>query len=308
MDQGWLVTYLLSQADIFTVRFKMKPIRILSLLTTIMVIAMTGRSFVNADMNAQSIVDKFNNASGGTTMQFMFSMGEGLYKTGEAQVKQIGSGFADASAYAQSVTGGSDYYRTFCVQPEVSAHQYMEAKLNYVDGKSTTTSGHSLTLGAAYLYTQFATGVLEGYDYTDTTDGGTRVSSSVNLLVAIRACMDITVVSNWAANPFLKQLLLIDDDRENWMGLYDPNQYYDIIGDYSVFVMNNTEIGTGQDGQDFLYLAKTPQTPGEPGDPEITEPPCPGTDAPEPTTLLLWGLGSLGVFGYAKKRKGIVKE
>ena len=260
----------------------MKSIRCLPLVIALMAVALLPQSFVKAGMNAQAIVDQFNSASGGTKMPFIYGYNY-YYNYYEVQLTQYGSGFADTSAYAQGVTGGSNYYRTFCVQPNVNAYQYMEATLNYVNGTSSTSSGHVLTLGAAYLYSQFAIGELEGYNYTDST----HTTSSSNLTVAIRALMSITIVNDWAGNPFLKQLFSIENDRNYWTGAYDPNQYYDIIGNYSVFVMNNSEIGgLGRDGQDFLYVACATDS----------------SNVPEPTTLLLWGLSSLGVFGVARKR------
>ncbi|MCL2623674.1 MAG: PEP-CTERM sorting domain-containing protein [Planctomycetaceae bacterium] len=257
----------------------MKKIRFLPLAIALCVITMSPQSFVKADMNAQAIVDQFNSASGGSKMQFVYGTNY------EVNLKQYSSsGFADTSAYAPGVTGGSNYFRTFCVQPNVGVYTNMEATLNYVNGKSSTTSGHFLTLGAAYLYSQFATGTLQGYNYAETS---ARSTSSSNLLTAIRALMSITIVSNWSANPFLNQLLLSNSDRDYWTSAYDPNQYYDIIGNYSVFVMNNNEIGTNRDGQDFLYVVAT----------------NPSSDIPEPATLFLWGLGGLGVIGAARRRK-----
>jgi len=260
----------------------MKTIRFLPPAIAFLAVALSFQNSVKADMNAQAIVDQFNSASGGTKMSFSYGYNY------EVQISQNGSGFADTSAYEQGVTGGSNYYRTFCVQPNVGAYQNMQATLNYENGRSTTTSGHFLTIGAAYLYSQFAAGTLDGYEYAETS---ARTTSNSNLMSAIRYLMGIYTPLDWD-NPFMDLLLSINGSKTFWTTEYDPNQYYDVIGNYSVFVMNNSEVGgSGRDGQDFLYVANA-------------------TDSvvPEPATLLLWGLGSLGAFGIARKRKPQVKK
>ena len=258
---------------------QMKRVRFIFSAIVILSVAISVQGFVKADMNAQAIVDQFNSTSGGTSMKFKYGTNYEVHLT-----QVTGFGFADTSAYSQGVTGGNGYFRTLCVEPTVGAYATMEATLNYVNGTSSTSNGYSLTIGAAYLYSQFAAGTLGVYSYENTS---ARTSSSSNLTQAIRILMGITIAANWSANPFLKHLLEINNDMAYWTELYDPNQYYEIIGDYSVFVMNNTEAGTGRDGQDFLYVAKATNS----------------SNVPEPATLLLWGLGSLGAIGIAGKRR-----
>jgi len=260
----------------------MKTIRFHLLAIALLGIAILSQSFVKADMNVQAIVDRFNKASDGTSMKFSYSVNF------EVNISQYGNyGFADTSAYAQGVTGGSNYFRTFCVQPYVNALQNMKSTLNYENGRSCTTEGNCLTIGAAYLYSQFAAGTLNGYEYDNTTS---RTDSNRALLSAIRCLMGIKIVSDWATNDFLAQLLRINNSKSYWSKVYDPNRYYDIIGDYSVFVMNNREIDSDEEGQDFLYVAKN------------------SSDVPEPTTVLLWGLGNLIMFGAFRWKKNIRNE
>lgn len=236
--------------------------------------AVTNRA--SADMDAQAIVDAFNSASGGTQMLFNYSYN---YEVNVAQ--RSGYEFADTSAYAAGVTGSSNYYRTFCVEPTVGAYSQMGATLNYADNKSTTSSGYSLSVGAAYLYSQFAAGTLDGYNYANTS---ARSTSSSNLLTAIRGLMGINTLS-WT-NVFASHLLTINNDKSFWTQSYDPNQFYDVIGDYSVFVMNCYS-STGANGQDFLYVASAKN----------------GSDTPEPASVILWTLGSIGAFGAARKAR-----
>lgn len=69
------------------------------------------------------------------------------------------------SKYAPTATlnGG---FETFCVQSNV--YFYPGATYSYVL-TNTESTGEKLTLGAAFLYNEFATGKLTGYDYTDTS-------------------------------------------------------------------------------------------------------------------------------------------
>lgn len=240
-------------------------------------IAVVATGVARADMNAQATVDAFNSASGGSQMVFTYSYNYEVNLT-----QRSGYSFADTSAYEDGVTGSSNYYRTFCVEPNVGAYTMMGATLNYENGKSTTSSGYSLSVGAAYLYSQFAAGSLEGYTYNNTS---ARSTSSSNLLSAIRGLMGISTLS-WT-NAFTNYLLTINSDKNFWTQTYDPNQYYDVIGDYSVFVMNCYSSTNGANGQDFLYVASAKDS----------------SDTPEPASVLLWTLGSFGALGAARRAR-----
>ncbi|MDR1960618.1 MAG: PEP-CTERM sorting domain-containing protein [Planctomycetaceae bacterium] len=233
---------------------------------------------VRADLNAQEIVNRYNSASGGTSLLYTYS------STGnEVTISQrSGYNFVDTSAYAQGVTGNSTYYKAFCVEPTGGVSTSMEAKLNYANGKSQTSDGYALSLGAAYLYKEFAVGTLDGFNYTDS---GQRSSDSYALRAAIRTLMGINPISNWSTNTYLSQLLADNPDMDYWKQIYDPGKYYDEIGNYSVFVMNCFMNNGDSNGQDFLYIAKAEGS------------------VPEPTSLLLWGMGSLGLFGIKRSRK-----
>ncbi|MDR1383987.1 MAG: PEP-CTERM sorting domain-containing protein [Planctomycetaceae bacterium] len=254
--------------------------KIFSLILATSFISLSLLSQAKADLNAQEIVDRFNSASGGELLKFSSS------GSNEAKVSQrSGYGFADTSAYA-TTTGTSTSYQSFCVEPTATTASNMTAELNYANGVSKTSQGFALSLGAAYLYKQFATGNLTGFDYVNTS---TRSSNAATLRDALRTLVGISGYGTWSSNAYLLQLLTINSDQTYWTQNYDPNSYYNIIGDYSVFVMNcyTNDAGTSN-GQDFLYLANaTQQTPG----------------TPEPATIFLWGLGSLGLYGFAARRR-----
>ena len=264
----------------------MKIIRFFVSAIVILAVGMSMQNIVKADMNAQGIVDQFNSASGGTRMQFNYGYN---YEVTMTQVN--GMGFADTSAYAQGVTGGSNYFTTFCMEPSVGVSTQMSAQLSYAGNTSTTETGrNSLTIGAAYLYSQFAAGTLSGYTYTNTS---ARTTSNSNLTTALRYLIGV-YTADWS-NPFMKYLLTVNEDKNFWLQSYNPNQYYDVIGNYSVFVMNNS-IGTNTPRQNFLYVTTAINTTDGPS----------GT--PEPGTVLLWGLGCLGAFRVASKRRFRVNQ
>ena len=172
-------------------------------------------------------------------------------------------------------------------------------------GYSQTNEGVYLTLGAAYLYKQFATGELPE-TFTD-------VTSRNNLANALRAAMQIIVTDptnianmyyyvnyDWDSNPYTAALLAENPSKEYWLQHYDNTWRYNEIGDYCVFVVNfdaasNTySIPKG----DTLYIAEGTVF-------RNTDDPQPGV--PEPATLLLWTLGGMGLAGSTWFRKRRMK-
>lgn len=67
-------------------------------------------------------------------------------------------------ASAATLNGG---FQTFCVEASVWFYPGVTYTFNLSD---TDSQGRSLSLGAAYLYYQFATGSLAGYDYNNTAN------------------------------------------------------------------------------------------------------------------------------------------
>ena len=252
--------------------------------------ALTLQQVAKADLTVAEIVKQFNDLDGtnkGT--YFTFSSNS----IGEHQLTATNSGFTSfLGAYSVNspTTRGSNYFNTFCVEldEKVYSGQSYYGKLSYMsDGTTQSTMGHTLSLGGAFLYQQFATGVLQGYFSSRSSAMEVQLQNAIHFLTNPSQGEANT---NWTSgNVFLNYLLTVNDSQQYWKEAYNLNQSYtDLrLGDfseYAVFVLN---MGGNQDQ---LYVAKVSR---------------PGTDTPEPATMLLWltgGLSALG-FGYAKKRR-----
>ena len=264
-----------------------------------------------ADQTAQDIVDEFNAMNGGYGYQFN-ATSSGNYNNGTGEVRLFKEAtavdMADISAYASS-TAGSSYFQTFCVFPsEQFRGEITSGFLDYAGNKTSTHVNDNtglrttLTLGAAYLYKQFATGQL-AYNYTlgsGRANDAALLQDAIWHLIGNTADMKVSTVSN------NKYLTMLDNmTGYNWWADYDPGQsYMGLMDDYRVFVMqtptSSSVTPVGGMGvmtiplytQDVLYLAKVGS----------------GTDTPEPAGILLWTLGSLGAAGMAyRKRRNSVK-
>ena len=226
--------------------------------------------------------DDFNNAYGVTI----------VYRSGGDQT--------DLSAYKDNI------WQTFCCQPEVRVNllaSFYSGKLSYDSNTtSNTASGehqsHNLTVGAAYLYSQYVLGNLNQFN-------DVAVGDAIRYLMGYRSDngggigdpllgLEINGWTNTENNKVLYYLSTINSESY-WTTNYDPNSYYTEIGNYSVFVLNVL----GQPGnlytQDFLYLANAANP--------YTEDAGGGNGTPEPATLLLWTLGGLGLAGTSWTRK-----
>ena len=220
-------------------------------------------------LGAQEIVDTFNALNGGTGPQLALHFGtKGSFAT---YMAYPGSVFPDTSAYAAKPFPDQIY--TLCVEPKVySWPDVTYAQLDYANDKSTTANSHKeLTVGTAYLYTLYAT--------TDLTD-------SPELSAAMRFLMNDWHVTdqpyaNWD-NIYVQMLMDINSDQDYWLSTYNPDAYYDEIGNYCVFVMNERSrdfFGDSVPSQSELYIAKAPNA-------YVSE-------VPEPASLSLLALGSL---------------
>lgn len=92
------------------------------------------------------------------------------------------------SDYAPTALLGKGF-ETFCVQSTVEFSP--GTTYSYVLTNQATT-GPKLSLGAAFLYDEFATGKLAGYDYSNSNPSNTRETDAGELQLAIWAFQDQT--------------------------------------------------------------------------------------------------------------------
>ena len=259
-----------------------------------------------ADLSTQQLVDDFNTMNNPNGYLFR------TYITNDFYNSQIGSGEMRLRNYADPLTGrtpdlsayqigntasngsGADFnFQTFCVTPEVlmGFTTLLNGKLNYESDQTRTSNSKALTLGVAWLYKEFAAGTLTGYNYNY---GANRVASALLLQDAIWFLMGVnpTYMDNagtdWTNNIFLQSL--VNMPGYDWTATYDPaSNYGGLMGDSKVFVLNVRDADNSSVvRQDALYVVRY-------GDSSV----------PEPASLLLWALGSMGAFGvaYHQRRK-----
>ena len=97
--------------------------------------------------------------------------------SGTLTLTELSDANATASSHGwdQGSSGlvGQQYFQTFCIQTEV----------DFYPGRSYTATGaDSIALGTAWLYSQFASGGLSGYNYSY---GSTRITTAGELQQAI---------------------------------------------------------------------------------------------------------------------------
>jgi hypothetical protein len=182
-------------------------------------------------------------------------------------------------------------FSTFCVETGVDFSPYNAPWNNQTPYNFTMslnsegpTDDFALSEGTAYLYSQFAQGILTGYDYADPS---TRLADAGELQAAIWALQGGqtygdgdygTVASTEASNPFY---LLAESQV--------PGGQYDAAAtpstDYGVEIMNLTD-GNGNAAQNqLIYLGG-----GH------------GQDAPDNgATLALLALSVAGLAGFARR-------
>jgi hypothetical protein len=144
-------------------------------------------------------------------------------------------------------------------------------------------------VGAAYIYTMYITQGQYGGPFaipTSTanpafTTAFTILTNQDRIRLDNQGGLGVNLWDN--SNPYLQSLLSINNDKNYWLSVYDPDKLYTEIGYYSVFVMNNFR-SDGSAMGNMLYLANMNPVP-----------------EPETWAMLLAGLGMLGV--VARRRR-----
>jgi len=291
----------------------------------VLLTSVSGKQCVYADLTpgislgAQEAVNQFNALNNNTGFHFddltngpvlIDNPNFGGY-TGVVELKTTGGyDSPDLTAY------GGKGFLTFCVQPGqdvIFTSSHYIAQLNY-DGKYSSVvhrdqSQTHLTVGAAFLYKEFVLGNLDHLlsSYGNDADAfGIAVGGSIRFLMGYDNQRVAWVVNNgnqdldnkiliWLLSRYLELTGIPADTltasdigdiiRYLESTYYEPDAFYDEIGYYSVFVMN-VEHSPGNLSQNFIYLANMDDQPY----------------VPEPATVLLWTLGTVGMFCYSRKR------
>ena len=197
-----------------------------------------------------------------------------------------GFGFMDTSAYAANTinTVALQGLRTGLESGGDSPLFF--SRINYT-GEDVWFSKPpvDLAIGSAYLYKLCATGQLEAVP---------ELAAAIRFLRGYWLAED-EPYADWS-NSYLQELLAINADKDYWTSLYDPDAYYEEIGNYSVFVMSTNVFWQGQHtyatDMRWLYLANA-------ANPYNASAPV----TPEPATMLMFGTGLLALPFVRRLRK-----
>ena len=256
-------------------------------------------------LNAQAVVNAFNGLNYGTGFNYLMTnpANAGIRFLSDAYMGGGWTQAPDTSAYYYTYNNpfpDDGYFSNTAsfISMEVGGNVSIGwgtnyGTLNYGNGTSMTTQGHTLKVGAAYLYQMLAT--------TDDIDrygtDGAELVAAVRFLIG-QPYLPEEASTDWN-NSYLQLLLSVNDDQNYWASDYDPDAYYEEIGNYSIFVMNAEcpppvmalggdllapASSLGSINKDYLYIAHA-------ADPYDQPPPV----TPEPATMLMFGLGLAGL-------------
>lgn len=178
--------------------------------------------------------------------------------SGQVNVTRIDGYYtSNGGEFTVAAVDQSFSFQTFCLEKNEQVgsnphyyeiNPYDAAKAGGVSGWTTlpdNTQGDPISLGTAYLYSQFRKGTLDGYDYTP---GSGREASAGLLQIAIWWLEDEQSLNNPLNNPFL-DLLATKGPIADWK--------VDADGAYGVKVLNMYNVARDQTlvfKQDFLYV------------------------------------------------------
>jgi hypothetical protein len=180
-------------------------------------------------------------------------------------------GAADISSWGyNSGLSGQTYFQTFCVEyneefyPGTSYGVAISSRAMY---GSQPPTGDPISIGTAWLFSQFAGGTLSGYDYSY----GSGRSSSTSAGALQQAIWWLEAEPNGARNSFIDTAETALYGVGHTGGIYDTDILTDANGAFGVVVLN---LGDAGKVQDQLFIA-----------PELASVPV-----PEPTTVIAGAL------------------
>jgi VPDSG-CTERM motif len=229
----------------------------------------------------------------------------------------FGSGGVYAGEFGAQVTGGGSFappfttagystlaeyngnFETFCVETTVDVNWNLAYNLNLgltALGSQNPASPFPLTVGAAYLYNQFAQGLLSDYNYANNGTGNSRVTDAGLLQAALWYFEGGQSYTGWpaggnASNPYYTDAL----NYVTGLGYTAAELTAAVSGEgqFGVEIMNLTATSGGAAAQNQLvYLG---------GGTGLThEEPVPDGGA----TLGLLGLGLAGLAVFSRRFGG----
>jgi hypothetical protein len=200
-----------------------------------------------------------------TLNQTSYSYGGG----GEFQAVTDDASLLNAYAPAAIVNGG---FETFCIQASVHFSPGATYSFNL---SNTDSQGRALSLGAAFLYQQFATGSLLGYDYNNAANRRINASQlqAAFWLLQGNQTGGSGFPSGGVGNPFYD--LAASTLGSGNLGLANS-------GTYNVSVLQMWDANGGTHQNQMVLNPRTPQPPT--------------AQVPETgTTLVLLGMGMTGL-------------
>jgi len=186
----------------------------------------------------------------------------------------VAANLAGYSPYTVNQGGYANSFQTFCVErnEDITANTTYDVTFNTI----TVFSGMPLSIGAAYLYEQFATGQLLGYNYANIPAGSRTGSNNTPHGTAFE----------------LQRAL------SYFMGEYSYNPYNIYMNGVVPLPANPFAPDNGAHGVSILNL----WTPGQPHDPAHAYQDVLVLTVPEPSMFALASLGAAALLAFRRRK------